>query len=174
MCDQQPETMDHILIVCCYSREVWHLWLHKIICRCLSVTLVSPRYTGGCVQGSWSQNRFGVASILLCSWLVGCSGRNEMSEPSGLWLTRRLCWWAPCSRKLRFGLWPGTSKCKTSFPGCKLPLFDCLVCYLFLLQNICILYLLAVISRARRATCVLPGYKLQTSFCLMKYVLQRV
>jgi hypothetical protein len=30
MCDQQPETMDHILIACCYSREVWHLWLHNI------------------------------------------------------------------------------------------------------------------------------------------------
>lgn len=30
MCDQEPETMDHILIGCSFSREVWHIWFARI------------------------------------------------------------------------------------------------------------------------------------------------
>jgi hypothetical protein len=30
MCNQEPETMDHILIGCSFSREVWHIWLRKL------------------------------------------------------------------------------------------------------------------------------------------------
>lgn len=29
MCDQAPETMDRILLGCCFSREVWHICLSK-------------------------------------------------------------------------------------------------------------------------------------------------
>lgn len=30
MCDQEPETMDHILIGCCFSRIVWDFWTVKL------------------------------------------------------------------------------------------------------------------------------------------------
>jgi len=30
MCDQGVETIDHILLTCCYSREVWHCWLSRL------------------------------------------------------------------------------------------------------------------------------------------------
>jgi hypothetical protein len=27
LCDQEPETMDHILLGCAFTREVWHIWM---------------------------------------------------------------------------------------------------------------------------------------------------
>ena len=30
MCDQAPETLDHILLGCCFSRHVWFIWLSKL------------------------------------------------------------------------------------------------------------------------------------------------
>jgi hypothetical protein len=30
MCDQEPETMDHIIPGCAFSREVWHLCLARL------------------------------------------------------------------------------------------------------------------------------------------------
>jgi len=30
LCDQAPETLDHILLGCCLSRQVWFIWLSKL------------------------------------------------------------------------------------------------------------------------------------------------
>lgn len=30
ICNQGTETMDHILLGCCFSREVWHIWINKL------------------------------------------------------------------------------------------------------------------------------------------------
>jgi hypothetical protein len=30
MCDQGTESMDHILLGYCFSREVWHFWIRKL------------------------------------------------------------------------------------------------------------------------------------------------
>ena len=133
MCDQEPETMDHILIACCYSREVWHLWLHKI-------HLQLPLGDHGEPALHWwlrarklvtKPFRRGFDSLVfLIGWMLW-KERNARTF-------RSVATPAPLL-KLRFGLWLGTSKCKTFFPGCKLVLFDCLVCFLFVLQNVCIM-----------------------------------
>jgi hypothetical protein len=30
LCDQASDTMDHLLLGCCFSKEVWHIWLSKL------------------------------------------------------------------------------------------------------------------------------------------------
>jgi len=30
ICDQAPETLDHLLCGCCLARQVWHIWILKL------------------------------------------------------------------------------------------------------------------------------------------------
>jgi hypothetical protein len=58
MCDQLPETIDHILLGCCFSKEVWHLCLNRL---CLQdFVTVNEEH----VMSWWIQNRKGVLKVL--------------------------------------------------------------------------------------------------------------
>ena len=58
MCDQLPETIDHILLGCCFSKEVWHMCLNKL---CLQdLVMVNEEH----VMSWWVKNRKGVPKVL--------------------------------------------------------------------------------------------------------------
>jgi len=58
MCDQLPETIDHILLGCCFSKQVWHLCLNRF-CLQQFVTVNEEH-----VMSWWIQNRKGVPKVL--------------------------------------------------------------------------------------------------------------
>jgi hypothetical protein len=51
MCGQEPETMDHILIGCSFSREVWHIWLARLHLQ------VPPANHGNAALDWWLRTR---------------------------------------------------------------------------------------------------------------------
>lgn len=52
MCDQQDETMDHILLGCSFSREGGTFGCINCICRTPSLLPKNTRSSGGCEAGS--------------------------------------------------------------------------------------------------------------------------
>jgi hypothetical protein len=74
LCDQLPETIDHLLIGCPISREVWHKTLRRLGCHQLT-----PPNNSACFADWWAFARKQVARenrkcfdtlVVLASWLI--------------------------------------------------------------------------------------------------------
>lgn len=78
MCDQQDETMDHILLDCSFSREGGTFGCINCICRTPSLLPNNTRSSGGCEAGSLFPNRLVEDLIPSSSSLGGRYGRNGM------------------------------------------------------------------------------------------------
>jgi hypothetical protein len=109
LCDQEIESMDHILIGCCFSREVWYHWLRKLHLKGVIVVQQKPSMQWWLSSGKLVPKmlRRGFDSFFFL--LGGCFGRNERCEPSAAWRPRQRRCKTWCIRKLMSGVLLGTN-----------------------------------------------------------------
>lgn len=108
-CDQAVETMDHIILGCVYSREVWASCLRRFLLH----DLVAIQEEG--VMLWWISSRSACprtsaeGSTHCSSLLVGFCGRKGTQEPSTELHRRRRSCWRPLSRRSPCGAPLGSS-----------------------------------------------------------------
>ena len=117
MCDQESETINHLLIGCSFARELWHLFLSQVGLQALSPQLSDSSFrTGG--RGSPLTVVFLCfkESTLLSFLGLGLYGLNEtivsLTEPPLMWLGLLFC----PAKKESYGRWRGLEEFPSLLP----------------------------------------------------------
>jgi hypothetical protein len=59
LCDQEAETMDHLLVTCVFAREFWYLWLRQF-----GLHSLAPQMTASSFLGWWEKAAGAVSGLI--------------------------------------------------------------------------------------------------------------
>ena len=110
--DQGAETMNHILLGCPFSREVWEAWFRKLHLQYTVVVQDEPAIPWWlrCRKALPKQFRRGFDSLFfLIGWSIWKERNATMREPSMECQPRRRVLRSPSRKKLTLGAWRATS-----------------------------------------------------------------